>query len=111
MHHFDWLKRHAERTPDKVAIVDAHTGRRYSYAQFSERVDWTTTLVVPVPSYASLSYTDVKVDGVVGTLVRSPRGSKNRHEYLLTWVKSDIVYALHGVGTVSDAVRIAESLQ
>jgi len=80
-------------------------------AQFSERVDWATTLVVPVPSYASLSYADVKVDGVVGTLIRSPRGSNSRNEYLLTWVKNDIVYALHSVGTVSDAVRIAESLQ
>jgi hypothetical protein len=80
-------------------------------AQFSKRVDWTTTLVVPVPGYASLNYADVKVDGVVGTLIRSPRGSNNRNEYLLTWVKNDIVYALHGVGTVSDAVRIAESLQ
>lgn len=39
MYHFDWIKRHAERTPDKVAIVDDHTGRRYSYAQFSERVN------------------------------------------------------------------------
>ena len=23
MYHFDWIKRHAERTPDKLALVDA----------------------------------------------------------------------------------------
>jgi fatty-acyl-CoA synthase len=39
MYHFDWIKRHAERTPDKLAVVDAHTGRQFSYAQFNERAN------------------------------------------------------------------------
>ena len=39
MHHFDWLKRHAERTPDKLALVDAHTRRTLTYAQFNERAN------------------------------------------------------------------------
>ena len=39
MYHFDWIKRHAERTPDKLALVDAHTSREYSYAQFNERAN------------------------------------------------------------------------
>ena len=39
MYHFDWLKRHAERTPDKLAVVDAHTGRKFSYAQFNARTN------------------------------------------------------------------------
>jgi fatty-acyl-CoA synthase len=39
MHHFDWIKRHAERTPDKLALVDAHTGRQWSYTQFNERAN------------------------------------------------------------------------
>ncbi len=39
MVHFDWLARHAERTPDKLALVDAHTGRNYSYAAFNERAN------------------------------------------------------------------------
>jgi fatty-acyl-CoA synthase len=39
MYHFDWLKRHAERTPEKLALVDAHSGRRFNYAQFNERAD------------------------------------------------------------------------
>lgn len=37
MLHFDWIKRHAERTPGKLALVDAHTGRQYTYRQFNER--------------------------------------------------------------------------
>ena len=37
--HFDWIKRHAERTPDKLALVDAFTGREFSYAEFNERAN------------------------------------------------------------------------
>jgi fatty-acyl-CoA synthase len=39
MYHFDWIKRHAERTPDKIALVDAHTDRRFTYTQFNERAN------------------------------------------------------------------------
>jgi fatty-acyl-CoA synthase len=39
MEHFDWVKRHAQRTPQKLAMVDAFTGRQLSYAQFDERID------------------------------------------------------------------------
>lgn len=39
MYHFDWLKRHAERTPHKLALVDSYTGRQYTYAQFNERAN------------------------------------------------------------------------
>jgi fatty-acyl-CoA synthase len=39
MYHFDWIKRHAERTPDKLALVDAHTGRTFTYAHFNERAN------------------------------------------------------------------------
>lgn len=39
MYHFDWIKRHAERTPDKLALVDAHTGQQFTYAQFNQRAN------------------------------------------------------------------------
>ena len=39
MYHFDWLKRHAERTPHRLALVDAHSGRQFTYAQFNERAN------------------------------------------------------------------------
>ncbi|MFQ3647284.1 MAG: long-chain fatty acid--CoA ligase [Anaerolineae bacterium] len=33
----DWLAFHADRTPDKLAVIDQATGRRFSYSQFNER--------------------------------------------------------------------------
>ncbi len=39
MYHFDWLRRHAERTPDRPALVDAHSGRLFTYAQLNERAN------------------------------------------------------------------------
>jgi fatty-acyl-CoA synthase len=39
MYHFDWIKRHAERTPHKLALVDAHTGRTFTYSQLNERAN------------------------------------------------------------------------
>ena len=39
MVHFDWLQRHAERTPDKLAVVDAYSGQQITYAQFNERAN------------------------------------------------------------------------
>jgi fatty-acyl-CoA synthase len=39
MYHFDWIKRHAERTPDKLALVDAHSGRQFTYAHFNGRAN------------------------------------------------------------------------
>jgi fatty-acyl-CoA synthase len=39
MYHSDWIKRHAERTPEKLAMVDAHTGRQFTYAQINMRAN------------------------------------------------------------------------
>ncbi|MBN1580117.1 MAG: hypothetical protein JXA89_05400 [Anaerolineae bacterium] len=77
--------------------------------RFSERVDWTTTLVVPVPQSTNLSYQEVSVDGVAGTWVSSLR--RGQRQYALTWIKGDVVYGLTGVGTLEDALEIANSLQ
>ena len=35
---YDWIARHAWRTPGKLAAVDVHTGRRSTYAQLHDRV-------------------------------------------------------------------------
>lgn len=35
---FDWIARHAHRAPNKTAVVDLHSGRQYSYADFNRRV-------------------------------------------------------------------------
>ncbi len=33
----DWLAFHADRTPDKIALIDQATGRQYDYATFNDR--------------------------------------------------------------------------
>lgn len=37
MYTFDWLAKRAELSPNKIALVDVATGRRWTYAQFNER--------------------------------------------------------------------------
>ena len=39
MYHIDWIKRHAERTPEKLALVDAASGRTFTYAQLNQRAN------------------------------------------------------------------------
>ena len=39
MFHFDWIQRHAERTPDKVALVDGASGQRWTYAELNARAN------------------------------------------------------------------------
>ena len=46
MYQFDWLARHAERTPDKLALLDAHTGRELTYAQFNQRANRLASFLV-----------------------------------------------------------------
>ncbi len=77
-------------------------------ADFSARVDWATTLIIPVPEGAD--YQDVIVDGVDGTLLRDSAGP-NRARYSIIWVKDGIVYALSGEGTLSEALDLANSLR
>ncbi|CCD92465.1 putative O-succinylbenzoate--CoA ligase [Bradyrhizobium sp. ORS 375] len=36
--YYDWIAHHARRTPDKTAMVDLGSGRRFSYAEFDARV-------------------------------------------------------------------------
>jgi hypothetical protein len=77
---------------------------------FCQTVDWTSTLVLPIPRNAG-SYDTVNVDGVQGTLIAS-RGFGNRPPgYVLLWVKDGIVYSLTGFGPADQAVWLADSLQ
>lgn len=78
-------------------------------AQFSQTVDWTTTLVIPIPERGT-TYQDVSVDGAAGTLI-THRGQNYSQEYLLVWVKNGIVYALSGPGNGDEGLAIANSLQ
>ena len=77
-------------------------------AEFTSTVDWTSTLVVPIPKNAA-SYQQVTVDGVTGTLIERP--SDDAPQFALFWVKDGIIYTIGGLGTNSQkALEIANSL-
>jgi hypothetical protein len=77
-------------------------------ARFSQNIDWSTTLVLPLP-IDGYEYSEVPVDGVTGTLIHST-GEGNRNLTLL-WVKEGITYVLTGSGSTYTALGIANSLQ
>jgi hypothetical protein len=77
-------------------------------AQFTSTVDWTSTLVVPIPKNAATNQ-QVAVDGVTGTLIERP--SDDAPQFALFWVKDGIVYVIGGLGSNSQkALEIANSL-
>ena len=76
--------------------------------RFAKNVDWTTTLVVPIPNM--MSSREVQVNGVTGTLI-TDRSSQRSRNYVLIWVKDGMVYALFASGNGSRAVTIAETVQ
>lgn len=76
--------------------------------QFSKNIDWSTTLVLPLPTGDS-EYSEVSVDGVKGTLIRTH--DERYTSYLLMWVSGGVVYALSGDGGASTALAIADSIK
>jgi hypothetical protein len=77
-------------------------------AAFTQTVDWTSTLVIPLPKNAA-TYDQVTVDGVTGTLIQRP--ADDAPQYALLWVKNGIIYAISSLGTNSQqAIQMANSL-
>lgn len=77
-------------------------------AAFTKTVDWTSTLVIPLPRNAA-TYQQVSVDGVTGTLIQRP--ADDAPQYALLWVKDGIIYAISSLGTnTQQALQIANSL-
>lgn len=76
---------------------------------FSSKVDWKSTLVVPIPKRAS-SYSEEQVDGVTGSLIMGNGLREQRPEYTLIWVKNGIIYSIHGSGGPEQARALAKSL-
>ncbi len=76
---------------------------------FCQTVDWTSTLVIPIPEQAS-NYEKEMVDGAEGTLIShtSPDGRSTR--YTLIWVKKGVIYSIIGFGDPGNAVALANSL-
>ena len=75
---------------------------------FCQTVDWSSTLVVPIPRNSSSSES-VRVDGVEGTLITETLSGGNR--YSLLWIKNGVIHSLMGHGSSSDALTLAGSLR
>ena len=75
---------------------------------FCRTVDWSSTLVVPIPRDSS-AYAKVTVDGVEGTLITETLSQGNR--YSLLWIKNGVIHSLMGRGSSSDALTLAASLR
>ncbi|MBI5304378.1 MAG: hypothetical protein HY868_19755 [Chloroflexi bacterium] len=85
------------------------TGMTKEQAQaYAKSVDWTSTLVVPIPRNAA-SHKQVPVDGATGNLIESRVYGA---QYALIWTKNNIVYAVATMGTdASAALTLANSLK
>jgi len=77
---------------------------------FCQTVDWTSTLVIPVPRNAG-SYEKVAVDGEQGTLLHRATPQADVEDFTLIWVKNGMIYSIAGVGDPSGAASLADSLE
>ena len=78
-------------------------------ARYASTVDWTTTFVLPLP-YNDMTYQDVVVDGVNGTLIQQAYDPAYG-SYILLWVKDGIIYSLNGYGSPDKGLQIANGLR
>jgi hypothetical protein len=78
---------------------------------FSQKVDWSTTLVIPVPT-GEVTYQDVQVDGANGYLLTpgNASGSTNAR-YSVVWVKNGVIYSVAGSGDPAQGLAVANDLQ
>jgi hypothetical protein len=79
--------------------------------KFSKSIDWSSTLVVPIPMDPRMDFSEVSVDGVKGELFQIRKHVRHgTPTYNLVWIRDGILYSLMGYGTGEDAVNIANSM-
>jgi hypothetical protein len=80
-------------------------------ARLATQIDWTTTLVIPVPT-GEVNTSTLNVDGVTATLISQPASTNGmRSSYTLVWVKNGIVYGILGSGDPARGAALANSLK
>lgn len=77
---------------------------------FSRRIDWTSTLVLPIPRNAVVNE-EVRVDGVVGQLLAYSDPNDERGYYTILWAKDGMLYALSGFNGAARGLELANSLK
>jgi len=75
-------------------------------ARLSQSIDWTSTLVLPIPQSAA-SFEEVRIGGVSGLALSSLNGN----ETAIIWQESGMVYVLSGNITVRELTRLARSVE
>ena len=78
-------------------------------ANFTQTVDWTSTLVLPVER-GKTKYEQVHVNGNEAALIRPANQGSSGH-YSLMWVDNGIVFGLGGTGDDTTAINLASQLQ
>jgi len=80
--------------------------------QMAQRIDWTSTLVVPLPNDAA-AFRQVEVNGAQGLMVEeNRRGRSHTPHAMLVWTQGDVVYSLHGEHILSSSLlEIAQSMR
>lgn len=76
---------------------------------FTQSIDWTSTLVLPIPRNAVVNR-EVQVDGVTGQLLSFSEAEDGQGYYTILWTKDDILYALSGYNGASAGLALANSL-
>jgi hypothetical protein len=76
----------------------------------SQSIDWSTTLVIPIPREAA-KIEEVAVDGVSGTLIVRTTDDGGPPHYTLMWVKDGIIYAVSGFDNADSALEMANSMK
>ncbi len=79
---------------------------------FSRRIDWTSTLVLPIPRNAVVNE-EVQVDGVVGQLLSSSYSEPDgeRGDYTIIWAKGGMLYSLSGSNGAARGLELANALK
>jgi hypothetical protein len=78
-------------------------------ANFTQTVDWTTTLVMPV-LHGQTTYEKVNVNGIEAVLLR-PAFAGITGRFVLVWIDNGIVYNLAGTGDDTTAVNLASRIE
>jgi hypothetical protein len=78
-------------------------------ASFTQTVDWTSTLVLPVMR-GQMSYEQIAVNGNDGVLLR-PRGQEKNGHFSLLWVTDGVVDNLNAYGDDTTALNLAAQLE
>jgi len=74
--------------------------------RLSQKIDWTSTLVLPVPQGENIRYQDVQVDGVAGTYLEGDTSGG-----ILLWVKDGVIYGLRAPGGLEKIQQIAATIE